>query len=123
MQVTDELPQLPSRLRKLPQRHGTPAILHIRTASRVLARLFGLAGLNSLPQHCGLYFPHTRSIHTFGMRFSLDLLWLDSRGRILRLDHNVAPHRLRTCWRATGVVELPAGSAQQAGLRTKTRFL
>jgi uncharacterized membrane protein (UPF0127 family) len=52
--------------------------------------------------------PGTRSIHTFGMRFALDLVWLDGEGRVVRIDRDVRPWRVRGCRAARTVVELPS---------------
>jgi uncharacterized protein len=49
------------------------------------------------------------SIHTFGMRFALDLVWLARDGRVLRVDHDVAPRRMKLCVRARSVLEARAG--------------
>ena len=65
-------------------------------AATARARLLGLSGLRA-PPPCGLLLPRTRSVHTFGMRFALDLVWLDARGRVARIDLNVPPRRLRAC--------------------------
>jgi uncharacterized membrane protein (UPF0127 family) len=50
-----------------------------------------------------------RSVHTFGMRFALDLVWLAPGGVVLRVDRGVAPWRVRSCRGACGVVEAAAG--------------
>jgi uncharacterized membrane protein (UPF0127 family) len=97
---------LPRRLRRLPR--VELAGLELRRASDPLARLLGLAGLRALPPGSGLLLPGTRSVHTFGMRFALDLVWLDRAGRIVRVDRAVQPGRLRGCRAACAVVELPA---------------
>jgi len=47
------------------------------------------------------------------MRFALDLLWLDASGQLIRLDANVAPRRLRTCLRASAVIETNAGCSER----------
>jgi uncharacterized membrane protein (UPF0127 family) len=78
------------------------AIAHDRRA-----RLLGLAGLATPPAGWGLVLPRCRSVHTFGMRFALDLLWLAPDGRLLRVDRAVAPCRVRACRSAFAVVELP----------------
>lgn len=82
----------------------------IRLAGDPLARLLGLAGLRRIPDGAGLLLPRTRSIHTFGMRFALDLRWLDADGRVVRVDRGVRPGRLRACRAARAVVELPSPS-------------
>jgi len=70
-------------------------------------RLVGLAWRREPPAQ-GLLLPRTRSVHTFGMRFALDLHWLDAAGGVVRVDRAVPPRRLRTCLRARAVLELPA---------------
>jgi len=74
------------------------------------ARGRGLLGRAGLGDREGLWLP-VRSIHTFGMRFALDLVWLDREGAVVRLDGDVGRRRVRTCFAARGgVVELLAGS-------------
>jgi uncharacterized membrane protein (UPF0127 family) len=80
----------------------------VRRARDPLARLLGLAGLRTLPPTAGLLLPGTRSVHTFGMRFALDLVWLDGEGRVVRIDRDVRPWRVRSCRAARAVVELPS---------------
>lgn len=102
---------LPRRLRRLPRARLSPVQLagcDVRCARDPLARLLGLAGLRALPPAVGLLLPGTRSVHTFGMRFALDLVWLDREGRVVRVDHDVHPRRVRSCRGARAVVELPS---------------
>jgi uncharacterized membrane protein (UPF0127 family) len=101
----------PRRLRRLP-RVELPALdgCDVRVADGALARLLGLAGLSPLPAGTALLLPRTRSIHTCGMRFALDLVWLDGDSRIVRVDRGVRPWRVRGCRAARAVVELPARS-------------
>src|SRR5689334_7308887 len=99
---------LPPRLRRLPR---VPLLgIDACRAEDPLARLLGLAGLRALPPGVGLLLPRTRSIHTVGMRFSLDLIWLDETGRVVRVDRGVRPGRMRSCRAAKAVLELPAGT-------------
>jgi uncharacterized protein len=73
------------------------------------ARLLGLAGLTALPPDVALLLPACRSVHTFGMRFALDLVWVDARGAVVRVDRDVAPCSVRSCAGARAVIEAPAG--------------
>lgn len=100
---------LPRRLRRLSsvELAELPGI-DIRHAGDPLARLFGLAGLRELPPRTGLLLPRTRSVHTLGMRFALDLVWLDAGGCVVRVDRAVRPTRVRACRQAAQVVELPS---------------
>jgi uncharacterized protein len=88
-----------------------PGGMVLACAERGRARLLGLAWLPSLPAHCALHLPRCRSVHTFGMRFPLDLVWLDAAGEPVRVDRAVPPRRLRTCLAARSVVEVGAGHA------------
>jgi len=96
-------------LRRLPRAAVAVAELDghdVRLAAGPGARLLGLAGLRALPAGVALLLPRTRSIHTCGMRFALDLLWLDEAGRVVRIDRGVPPWRVRACREARAVVEL-----------------
>ncbi len=83
----------------------------LRHARKFNERRKGLAGLDELPAAIGLQIHGCNSVHTFGMRFALDLLWLARDGRVLRVDRDVPPRRLRACVRAKSVVEVAAGGA------------
>ena len=85
--------------------------MHIETATTRAARLRGLTGRAALGDGEGLRIPRCRSVHTFGMRFALDLVWLDRRGEVVRVDRGVPPRRVRTCLDARSVVEVGAGRA------------
>lgn len=80
-------------------------------ADRARARLLGLALLDDLPPGTALLLPGCRSVHTLGMRFALDLVFLGLDGRPLRVDRAVAPRRLRSCRSARAVLETRAGEA------------
>jgi uncharacterized membrane protein (UPF0127 family) len=77
-------------------------------------RLLGLALRRRTPAGGALLLPSCRSIHTFGMRYALDLVWLDRQGRVLAIDERVPPLRIRTCLTAAAVIEAPAGNGHQA---------
>ena len=76
-----------------------------------VGRLIGLAGRRDLPAGVALRLPRCRSVHTLGMRFALDLVWLDGAGDVVRIDRAVQPCRVRTCRAARSVLETRAGGA------------
>lgn len=97
---------------------GLPAIdlrdgLTVHEATTWVARRDGLSGLPDLPADRGLLIAPCRSIHMFGMRFALDLVWLDKDRRVVRVDTGVAPRRMRTCLRARSVIEVAAGEGER----------
>jgi uncharacterized protein len=90
--------------------------VELRTADSFASRLVGLIGRRALPAGGGLLLTRTRAVHTFGMRFALDLVWLDDCGQVLRVDRSIPPRRLAACAAAAAVIELAAGDADLAGL-------
>lgn len=72
------------------------------------ARLLGLAHLDRGEAGAGLLIPRCFCVHTFGMRFALDLVFLDGEGRVVSLRRAVRPRRLAFDRRASAVLELPA---------------
>jgi uncharacterized membrane protein (UPF0127 family) len=75
------------------------------------SRRRGLSKLDALPPTHALHIPQTPSVHTFGMRFALDLIWLDKAGSTVRVDRDVAARRMRLCAKARSVIETVAGQA------------
>ena len=76
-------------------------------------RLTGLLGRRSLAPGVALEIPRCRSVHTFGMRFALDLAWLDGERRVVRIDRAVAPWRVRSCRQARSVLEADSRFSNQ----------
>jgi uncharacterized membrane protein (UPF0127 family) len=75
------------------------------------ARRKGLSRLDALHPDHALYIPQCPAVHTFGMRFALDLIWLRSDGTMARIDRDVVPWRMRFCASARSVVETVTGRA------------
>jgi uncharacterized protein len=98
------------RLDRLPAR-DLPGGLRVARAKRRADRMKGLAKLDAMPPAYALHLPRCRSIHTFTMRFPLDLIWLGKDGRPVRVDRAVPPRRMKLCLRARSVVEANAGTA------------
>lgn len=94
--------------------------MKIVVARSPLARLRGLA-LRRRPPGYALLLPRCRSVHTFGMRFPLDLVWLDRDGRPVRVDEAVPPWRVRRCRRAVAVLE--AGRMPAMAQPQRNRFV
>jgi len=78
------------------------------------ARLLGLALLDRDAAGTGLLLPRCRSVHTFGMRFGLDLIFLDSDMAPVSIRRGVPSGRIAIERRARAVLELPAGNRAEA---------
>jgi uncharacterized membrane protein (UPF0127 family) len=72
-----------------------------------------LAGRRQPPEGWALLFTDCRSVHTFGMRFPIDLVFLDCWGWPVGIRRAVKPWRVVACRRAAAIVELDAGRADE----------
>jgi uncharacterized membrane protein (UPF0127 family) len=106
---------LARRLERLPREEvfGFPLPL----AVDFRARLLGLAGLEREEVGEGLLIPGCASVHTFGMRFALDLVFLDGRGLPLSARLAVPPRRVIRQRGSAAVLELPAREGGETGAR------
>ena len=87
-------------------------------------RLRGLLGRTAHPDGEGLYLAHCRAVHTVGMRFPIDVLFLDRDGRVVRTAETMPPYRLRVAARpARDVLEVPAGTLAATGTKVGDQIL
>ena len=87
-------------------------------AERFALRLRGLAGLDP-DALVPLLFPRCRSLHTFGMRGPIDVVWLTGEWDVASVEPGVPPSRILRVPRRTpgvGALELIAGEAARLGL-------
>ena len=95
---------------------GTVLAERATAAKSFGARFLGLMGRAGLPAGHGLLLDGDNSIHTFFMRFPIDVVFLDRQQRIVHLMHRVAPWRVsKIVWRARSVLELPPGTLAATG--------
>ena len=76
------------------------------TASK---RNTGLLKHASLGVGEGLWIRPSEGVHTFGMKFSIDVIFVNKKGVVLKLRPNMVKRRISLCLRAHSVVELPVG--------------
>jgi uncharacterized membrane protein (UPF0127 family) len=81
-------------------------------------RMRGLLGKPALRAGQGLIIDPCPSVHTFGMGYPLDLAFLDSRWRVLKLVRELPPLRWAGCAAARATLELPPGMLDAAGIAT-----
>jgi uncharacterized membrane protein (UPF0127 family) len=85
----------------------------ILLANASTERRTGLLKQDSLAQGSGLWITPCEGIHTFFMRFSIDVIFLDKQNRVRKIRPALRPWRLSACVTAKSVLELPAGTARQ----------
>ena len=90
----------------------------VEPARSTWARMKGLIGrsLQEFTPGRGLWIVLSQGIHTIGMGFPIDAVYLDARGRIIRLYHSLIPGRVAALnWKTRSVLELPAGTLEKTG--------
>ena len=90
----------------------------VRVADNPVTRLVGLLGTPraKFQPGCGLWIRPCRGIHTLGMGYPIDAIYLDRDMRIIQILHAIAPWRVGpVLWTCRSVLELPAGTAELTG--------
>ena len=92
---------------------------NIKTADSFSRKLFGLVFSAPLKEGEGLLIDNCSSIHTFWMRYPIDILFLDSGNRVIRFFENLKPFRVTPFVRgAVKTIELKSGSIRAGSLKT-----
>jgi uncharacterized membrane protein (UPF0127 family) len=86
-------------------------------AESSLARMRGLLGRRSLAPEEGILLRPASSVHTWFMRFPIDVVFLDRNLAVLRVVPRLRPWRAAWRRRATAVLELAAGESERRGIR------
>lgn len=103
---------------------GRVIVARLEVAHSLWKQSVGLLGRKSLSADSGMWLEPCNGIHTFGMQFPLDILFLDSSYVLRRSVSRVAPWRIcGPVWKARVVVELPAGSISTQKIQTGCRYV
>jgi uncharacterized membrane protein (UPF0127 family) len=106
-----------ARLRVANLTRETVLASSLEVANHGSNRMKGLLGRDGLAPGEGLWIKPCEAVHTFGMRFAIDLVYLDRKKRIRKVRSGVPPWRMSACLTAHSVIELPSGTI----LATQTR--
>jgi hypothetical protein len=80
------------------------------------SRRRGLLRTDSLPDGAGLLIVPCRNVHTFGMRYPIDVIFVDESWTVRHIVHGMKPGRLsQPVLTARAALELPAGKAAETG--------
>jgi hypothetical protein len=82
-------------------------------ADRGATRRKGLLGRSGLREGEGLWIVPCESVHTIGMQFAIDLVYLDRKHRVRKVRSSVPAWRMSACLLAHSVLELPAGTIER----------
>ena len=110
--------QYTTRLQQVTIRNKTRGTLlgdAIGRADTSPARNVGLLKHTGLKPGEGLWIIPTEAVHTFFMKFAIDVLFLDRQRRVLKAVPRLRPWRVAGSWRARTVLELPPGTIEATG--------
>jgi uncharacterized membrane protein (UPF0127 family) len=88
---------------------------HLVTAFDSASRRTGLLHRDTFPEGHALIIAPTNAIHTWFMRFPIDVVFVAKDGRVVKLRSTLRPWRIAGAWRAHAVIELAAGSLDRSG--------
>ena len=110
------------RPRLVNERTGAVIAGEVELAADSRARNRGLLGRSGIAAGSVMIIAPCNAIHTFFMRFTIDLVFADRHGRVLKLYRSVRPWRIRISLGAFAALELAAGSIERAKLVTGDRL-
>jgi uncharacterized membrane protein (UPF0127 family) len=95
----------------------------IEVAQTAAQKVKGLLGRECLEDGQGLLFKGAGSLHTLFMRFPIDIVYADKKGKVLKLAEGVGPFKLVGApLRCHFALELPAGAIHQSSTRVGDRL-
>ena len=100
------------------QRTGSTLAVALEPAFDRARRRRGLLGRTGLEPGAAMVLAPCSGIHTFFMRFAIDVLFVRRDGVVLKVCASVQPWRVAIAPRASAAIELPAGTTARAGVQS-----
>jgi uncharacterized protein len=89
----------------------------IDVADTSSTRRTGLLKHSGLERGQGLWIVPCEAVHTFGMKFPIDVVFLSKKRTVLKMRPSMGRRGISLCLRAHSVIELPAGTIDETGLQ------
>ena len=86
---------------------------HLRVATSFSVRLYGLTQYECHPKGLAFVLPRCKLVHTFGMHYPIDLLFVDHNFRVIKIYEHVPANVIRGAMDARHTIELEANNVQQ----------
>lgn len=98
--------------------NGVPAGIRVLVARTFAARSTGLLNHLSLPSNEGLVFERVHKLHTFGMKFEIDIVFVSKRGEVIQVASRIGPKKkIRAPGGTHYAVELCGGRSEELALK------
>ena len=101
---------------------GTVIANDVKTAFDSASRRQGLLGCETWPEGRALVLAPCAAVHTWFMRFPIDVVFVDRAGRVRKVAEHLRAWRIAASPRAFAAIEMAAGSAAAAGVRPGSRL-
>ena len=111
------------RYGQLVDERGTVVVPNMVATSGPLERMRGLLWRPPLNAGDGMLLDRCNAIHTIGMRYPIDAVFIDAAGEVLRVVPALQPRRMAACRRARAVIELAAGEGGRLGILPQRQLL
>lgn len=105
------------------ERTGVCLAKTIEIARDSRARKQGLLGREGLAELHALVIAPCQGVHTFGMRFPIDVVAVARDGVVVKIRRNVQPRRIVIAFSAFAIIELASGSSERSQLRVGDSLL
>ena len=105
------------RYRLTNSRNGGVVADYLMTAFDSTSRKRGLLGQHRLAEGHALIIAPSNAVHTWFMKFSIDIAFVARSGCVLKVRTAVPPWRMTAALRAFAVIELPAGTLERSQTR------
>ena len=100
-----------------------PVATQLETAFDSASRNRGLLGRDGLPPGTALIIAPSNAVHTFSMRFAIDLIFAARDGVVVKVREALPRSRVSFAFRAFAVIELGAGALSGSGVRSGDRLV
>ncbi len=111
------------RLQIINARSGNVVADQLLTAFDSGSRRKGLLSQVSLPASTAMIIAPTNAIHTFFMKFPIDIAFVSKSGRVLKIRSSVPAWRMTASWRAFAVLEMAAGSLDSSDTKVGDQLI
>jgi uncharacterized membrane protein (UPF0127 family) len=101
---------------------GVSLAKRIEVAGDSASRRKGLLGRDRLDPECAVVIAPSQGVHTFGMRFAIDIVAVARDGSVVKIRSHVPPRRIVMAWSAFAIIELAAGAAAISQVKVGDRL-
>lgn len=105
------------------ERTGAILVNHLEVAGDSATRRKGLLGRECLAPGRAVAIAPCQGVHTFGMRFAIDIVAVTRDGVVLKIRSSVPRRRIVMALKAFAIIELPSGTATTMNLQVGDRLL